>query len=1502
MGKKWLAGIIAAALVLTGTPVTSHASEEGESFHVNSEEQPGEAADSSEAEEGRGTVDSSEAKEGTEAADGSKAEEGMEDSDSGEAGEGTKTPYGSNTEEGMEVADDSEAEKRAEVADGSVTKEGAEATDGSETEERMEATDSSEAEERTEATDGSETEEGMEAVDSGDIPEIGISGENDGQTIENGTSETPGVSGESVPAENAEVIAEADTEVNADAAVDIAVMGNDSRTAESGTWIPYEGAKYSLRYGVGDTGITIYGFADYVWGDELEELIIPAEIDGIRVTKIGDSAFSSNSGLTGELNLPDSVTEIGEKAFYFCSGLTGVKIPDGVEVIGSGAFGYCSGLTGELKIPDGITKIGEETFNNCSSLTGVKIPDGVEVIGNRAFYSCSGLTGELNLPDSIIEIGEEAFQHCSGLTGDLKIPGGVAVIGNKAFYYCSGLTGELMISEGVTKIGEYAFGSCSSLTGGLKLPDSVTEIGEYAFNNCSGLTGELKLPVGLTAIGRGAFSVCSGLTGELKLPDSVTEIGEYAFSACSSLTGELKLPAGMTVINRGVFNSCSGLTGELKLPEGLTVISSNAFYGCSGLTGGLKLPTGLTAISEYAFYGCNGLNGELKLPAGLTEIGNNAFNGCSGLIGELKLPTGLTVISEYVFRGCSNLTGVEIPTGVTVINKGAFQDCRGFTSELKLPDSITEIGEYAFSGCSGLTGELKLPGGLTVIGKGLFQHCSGLGGELKLPDSITEIGEYAFYNCSSLTGELKLPDSVTEIGNYAFNNCSGLTGELKLPVGLTVIKDGTFQGCSGLTGRLNLPDSVTEIGNYAFAYCTNLIKNVEIASTVEKIGENAFHGGNGIARITVLGMETAIQSGGLGRHSFISGYDGSTAENYAVENDCAFILLENVPEITEYRVSTAKELMEVIDSLGLGYSRIVLADGIYEVPLEGAGIAWYNAPVRLQGLVSVTIEAEHPGRAEILSENVEAPVISIEYSTDIRVSGCILGHRSDIEIGGCGEKGDVIAVQDSFDINIEDSDLYGCGITAVDCRNTEAVNLSGCILRDCELNVTDGYGEDLNIRNCIISGNAYRAYGYAGNPAFSYNGKALLENCLLFNNHNKEFQSEYGGEVETVDCSFYNNAWEEGQQPGDYGICLNGITWQVKDGTLKLGYPLYLDGNTVIQSRQGEVLNYSKSSLPWKLYGDLKVAVANGIQYDQSVITAVSGLDINVTAPMTEAEQEKLIKNLAEREGIAPEGASVEITVTNAADLLSEEDKVFIDRFAQANRVTASQYLDITMSILPQGGEKKPVKWIDVPIQLVVEVPENLRQEGRVFSAIRMHEGSFDLLQDLDTASDTVTIETNRFSTYVLVYKEAGKGSTIFGRAVRFGDPSGETNLKLLDYERNLVAEDSFAGNSAEYRFEEIEEGSYILRVSCSGHVTREYTVTAEGETVELDVEVWLRGDVNGDGEIDAKDKRILYNHIASGILDGYEFQVGDVDGSGEIDAKDKRMLYNHIAGTGLLW
>jgi hypothetical protein len=216
------------------------------------------------------------------------------------------------------------------------------------------------------------------------------------------------------------------------ATLSVAVKDNDRYTAAYGEMpeIPTD-PKSLFEYSVSGSSITITKYVGM-----LTEVIVPATIDGVAVTAIGNSAFASCHTLTS-IELPSSIRTIYDSAFYNCTGLTEMTIPEGVASIGRKAFSYCTGLK-SVEIPSTVQSIGSYAFEGCASITSVYSPDSVTKIGERALYGCSNLTSVVIL-DSVTSIGWYAFQNCSSLTS-VVIPDSVTSIGSSAFKGCSSLT------------------------------------------------------------------------------------------------------------------------------------------------------------------------------------------------------------------------------------------------------------------------------------------------------------------------------------------------------------------------------------------------------------------------------------------------------------------------------------------------------------------------------------------------------------------------------------------------------------------------------------------------------------------------------------------------------------------------------------------------------------------------------------------------------------------------------------------------------------------------------------------------------------------------------------------------------------------------------------------------------------------------------------------------------------------------------------------------------
>ena len=167
---------------------------------------------------------------------------------------------------------------------------------------------------------------------------------------------------------------------------------------------------------------------------------------------------------------------------------------------------------------------------------------------------------------------------------------------------------------------------------------------------------------------------------------------------------------------------------------------------------------------------------------------------------------------------------------------------------------------------------------------------------------------------------------------------------------------------------------------------------------------------------------------------------------------------------------------------------------------------------------------------------------------------------------------------------------------------------------------------------------------------------------------------------------------------------------------------------------------------------------------------------------------------------------------------------------------------------------------------------------------------------------DKITVTAN--TTVTAVWEDIPVVNyTVSGSATSFGSDTDNVILQLIAEGFSEADYEVFVkGNTAEYSIEGVSPGTYTMKVSKKNHVTREYTVTVGAENVTQDVEIWLLGDVNGDGTINVKDKKLIFNHLndPSGALTGYALDVGDVNRDGTINVKDKKLIFNHLKGTSL--
>ena len=383
----------------------------------------------------------------------------------------------------------------------------------------------------------------------------------------------------------------------------LAEEGTEEETLAEGAW------EYRL---LEDDTAVITGYKHHI--GELEDLVIPEQLGGRKVTAIG------------------------RMALYGCETPRTVTVPEGVTSIGEGAFMRCRNLK-EATVGNSVTEVGENPFAFCESLTAVHLPpdhpclsvvDGVLFGKDSGTLYCypAGLgAAEYAVPPGTRAIGKWAF--CRSRLEKVTIPDSVTEIGDRAFYECKSLK-EITIPGSISQIGTYTFGECLSLAR-VTIPGSVAAIGEKAFYDCRKLA-EITIPEGVVSIGDEAFSYCSALK-EVTIPDSVVSVGKSAFTICTKLR-EVTIGKGVTSIGANPFSNCVSLTAIHVSPDHPFLdVEDNALFIREPRTlvcwpAGLEVaeytvPQGTEAIGEWAFEDV--FIGRIVIPDSVRAIGDGAF-------------------------------------------------------------------------------------------------------------------------------------------------------------------------------------------------------------------------------------------------------------------------------------------------------------------------------------------------------------------------------------------------------------------------------------------------------------------------------------------------------------------------------------------------------------------------------------------------------------------------------------------------------------------------------------------------------------------------------------------------------------------------------------------------------------------------------------------------------------------------------------------------------------
>ena len=234
------------------------------------------------------------------------------------------------------------------------------------------------------------------------------------------------------------------------------------------------------------------------------EIVIPSEIDGLPVSRIGNQAFCQCEKLENVM-IPESVIYIGADAFRECKNIRTIEGAENIAYIGDDAFQGCINLE-KIVIQGDLSNIGAYAFSGCSSLTSVTLPDSTTGIGAGVFSGCTALE-KIHLPDAVTDLGNSVFYDCKSLE-EFHFPSSLRSLGSAVFSGCSSLK-RIVLPENVNSTWFGMFKNCVKLEE-LELNDNVAWVSNEMFYGCSSLK-TIVLPETCMGCTDGAFDGCTSL-------------------------------------------------------------------------------------------------------------------------------------------------------------------------------------------------------------------------------------------------------------------------------------------------------------------------------------------------------------------------------------------------------------------------------------------------------------------------------------------------------------------------------------------------------------------------------------------------------------------------------------------------------------------------------------------------------------------------------------------------------------------------------------------------------------------------------------------------------------------------------------------------------------------------------------------------------------------------------------------------------------------------------
>ncbi len=178
----------------------------------------------------------------------------------------------------------------------------------------------------------------------------------------------------------------------------------------------------------------------------------------------------------------------------------------------------------------------------------------------------------------------------------------------------------------------------------------------------------------------------------------------------------------------------------------------------------------------------------------------------------------------------------------------------------------------------------------------------------------------------------------------------------------------------------------------------------------------------------------------------------------------------------------------------------------------------------------------------------------------------------------------------------------------------------------------------------------------------------------------------------------------------------------------------------------------------------IMVNIHNDYSTDDNT-TAGSHFDSTANFPNLEYVVNGILTEEDKMCAFAGNEVSFNLTMYSTNDYPTDADRQ-IQEACDKNNLSAGELFEVLM-MKTTHGETQVVTELTTPMQVVMPIPDSIKESSRAYCIVRSHEEedgslSISFLQDLDEDPDTITFETDRLSSYAIAYQEGETGIASF--------------------------------------------------------------------------------------------------------------------------------------------